>query len=337
MMKLYKNIKNLINIILLFNIMIGFGQTQTPKSEQDTQIDICIDIKNRLSNQSRGVLPEYTYDEIFDRILSQIGLKRNFELVECPNINNAVARPRFENGNLIRYIAYDPVFMKEIEQNSNDWAKIGILAHEIGHHLNIHNFTQATGEERRKQELEADEFAGFILQKLGASLSESKKFINVISDENDDSYSTHPKRSLRLKAIEIGYMKALEENKDGEFNDSSNKPYNAPENSSEDCEINSIGDFCFTNNSKVRIGINIGDRESRPDRYVNRAYSVKDLTLEPGETQCFYDYKAKAYKFSVYQGGTTVKTGNIKIEKCQSKNLEIGSLSTRNTSRSWRD
>ena len=62
---------------------------------------------------------------------------------------------------------------------------------------------------QRKQELEADEFAGFILAKLGATLEQTSSTINLIASNRDDTYSTHPSRSKRLAAISIGHNKAL--------------------------------------------------------------------------------------------------------------------------------
>ena len=92
-----------------------------------------------------------------------------------------------------------------------------ILAHEVGHHINGHSLDMLlyksvepkTLKQRRQQELEADEFAGFILAKLGGSLSEANQVISSISTNEDDSYDTHPSRSKRLNAVKVGYDKAL--------------------------------------------------------------------------------------------------------------------------------
>jgi hypothetical protein len=63
------------------------------------------------------------------RIIKPIGLPRNFALVPCPEIENAVAIPP-SNG--IRYIVYDNAFMNPISGSSSDWAALSILAYEIG-------------------------------------------------------------------------------------------------------------------------------------------------------------------------------------------------------------
>jgi len=149
-----------------------------------------------------------------DRILSAIGASKRFVLLPCDNINNAVAT----SYKGIRYILYDREFMNSIS-NSNNWANLFILAHEVGHHINGHSvdLVLQIGEVvepkalsvKRQQELEADEFAGFVLSKLGGPISEANKIISRISTNSDDSYSTHPSRSKRLAAAKKGYNNAL--------------------------------------------------------------------------------------------------------------------------------
>ena len=59
----------------------------------------------------------------------------------------------------------------------------------------------------RQDELEADEFAGFILAKLGGPLSAANEVISSFSSNRDDTYSTHPSTSKRLAAAKRGYTK----------------------------------------------------------------------------------------------------------------------------------
>ena len=68
-----------------------------------------------------------------------------------------------------------------------------ILSHEIGHHQKFHTMPSVFGslsdlhsesnEQLRSLEIEADEFAGFILQKLGASL-----YLNYLCIPNSAIY-----------------------------------------------------------------------------------------------------------------------------------------------------
>ena len=136
--------------------------------------------------------------EITDRIVRVVGLKPNFE-IRAANIDNAAAV--VQNGK--RYILYNPVFIRNINKAiKKDWAGISILAHEIGHHLNGHTI-MALGSSPAI-ELEADEFSGFVLRKLGASLKESQAAMSLISSEKGSK--THPGKKDRLAAIGKGWQ-----------------------------------------------------------------------------------------------------------------------------------
>ena len=146
-------------------------------------------------------------EDVVDRILGQIGLKRNFVVMECPEIENCLAVNLPGGLGQIRYIIYDTRFLKRIESKTQtDWAAISIMAHEIGHHLNGHTVDGAGS--RPEKELEADEFSGFVLYQLGASLVEAQAAMNNLADENKSS--THPAKTDRLAAIEKGWNKARE-------------------------------------------------------------------------------------------------------------------------------
>lgn len=138
-----------------------------------------------------------------DNILTHVGLKRNFIIQECPEINNAVAKNvDLGTGKKQRYILYDGAFFERIENKAaNDWAAISILAHEIGHHLNGHALNDKGS--THKWELEADEFSGFILGRMGSTLKEAQSAIATLKYEK--ATSTHPAKADRLKAIEKGW------------------------------------------------------------------------------------------------------------------------------------
>jgi len=153
-----------------------------------------------------------------DKIINVIGISQRFAIYQCNGIDNCQA----VTIRGIRYIFYDSYFMKNISTNANSsWTNLSILAHEIGHHINGHTLdllTVMTGEikslslsDKRQQELEADEFSGFVLAKLGATLFQAQQAINLSGFDGDDSYSTHPNKSKRLMSIEKGFNKAKNE------------------------------------------------------------------------------------------------------------------------------
>ena len=107
--------------------------------------------------------------------------------------------------------------MQLINSRTNDWASLAILAHEVGHHFNGHSLDillmaadvveTKSLKNQRKQELEADEFAGFFLARLGADLNSALAFTEVFK-EKDDTYDTLPSESKRVNAFRKGFHKA---------------------------------------------------------------------------------------------------------------------------------
>lgn len=137
--------------------------------------------------------------DIVTQILSYTGLPQSFDLYSA-NIYNAAAA--IVNGK--RVILYDPQLIADMETvTGHNWPAVSILAHEIGHHLAGHTLA----EEYSKQfELEADYFSGFILNKMGATLSEAQSVMNLLRDH--PNMTDHPPQAERLAAIENGWQEA---------------------------------------------------------------------------------------------------------------------------------
>lgn len=135
---------------------------------------------------------------IISEIISVMKLKVNFEVREA-NVPNAGAV--FFNNK--RYILYNPNFIKQIDRaTGTDWASISILAHEIGHHVKGHVFAD-NGGSSHENELEADEFSGLVLRKMGATLEQAQVAMRLISGNR--ASSTHPGKTDRLTAIAKGW------------------------------------------------------------------------------------------------------------------------------------
>lgn len=141
-----------------------------------------------------------TAEKVIAKIMSTIGLKANFEL-RAADVPNAAAV--MLNGK--RFILYNPDFMDKINVSTGtNWAAISILAHEIGHHLNGHTLDNVGS--RPQTELDADEFSGFVLHKLGASLPDAQVVMALISSPNGSK--THPPKRDRLTFIANGWTNA---------------------------------------------------------------------------------------------------------------------------------
>ena len=135
--------------------------------------------------------------EIIHSIISVIGLQPRFE-IRAASIANAAAVIH----NNKRFVLYNPDFIAALNKKAGSkWASVSILAHEIGHHLNGHTLEE--GGSRPDIELEADEFSGFVLNKLGATLLEAQIAMKIAADVKESH--THPARARRLLAIEKGW------------------------------------------------------------------------------------------------------------------------------------
>ncbi|SNR59382.1 M48 family metalloprotease [Hymenobacter mucosus] len=139
--------------------------------------------------------------DVLREITDVVGLKPRFELRSTTAVQNAAAV--VYDGK--RYLLYNPQFVASVNRaGRTDWAGISILAHEMGHHLNGH--TLRAGGSNPADELEADEFSGFVLRKMGASLAEAQAGMAVVSD--DEASPTHPGRRTRLASISEGWQRA---------------------------------------------------------------------------------------------------------------------------------
>jgi len=144
------------------------------------------------ANEAAGIIKEIT---------DAVGLQPRFELRATPLVDNAAAV--VYSGR--RYLLYNPAFLASVNRAGHtDWAGISILAHEMGHHLNGH--TLRGGGSQPADELEADEFSGFVLRRLGASLAQAQAGLAAVCPEQGSA--THPGRTPRLAAISKGWSRA---------------------------------------------------------------------------------------------------------------------------------
>jgi hypothetical protein len=156
-------------------------------------------------------------EKVVQNIMSVIGLRANFEL-RGANVPTAAAVVKKGK----RYILYNPKFMDNINSASgSSWAAISILAHEIGHHLSGHTLDNVGS--KPETELEADEFSGFVLQKMGATLTDAQAAMSLIASLKGSH--SHPPKNKRLTAIATGWYKAG--NKKEAIAESKSKPVEA--------------------------------------------------------------------------------------------------------------
>lgn len=142
--------------------------------------------------------------DIVSRVTNAMKIQQRF-ILKSANVANAKA----SSSGGQRYILYNTTFLEKFKEKSGtNWAAFCVLAHEIGHHHNNDNFLESEIRRRKIAELSADRFAGYALQKMGASLEEAQAGIQTFS--LDAESSTHPPKSARLEAVASGWKQAKE-------------------------------------------------------------------------------------------------------------------------------
>jgi hypothetical protein len=154
-------------------------------------------------NDSLSVSSMPSMQEMLTQIMNVTGLHANFELKQAKvmNIEASISHRK-------RYILYNTDFINQIHKATHDkWSTIALLAHEVGHHLNGHTISKSGS--TPALELEADEFAGFILYKLGANLQQTQEVMNYIAQP--EGSSSYPSRMERMLAMQRGWERAMRE------------------------------------------------------------------------------------------------------------------------------
>ncbi|HRI59566.1 MAG TPA: M48 family metalloprotease [Saprospiraceae bacterium] len=148
--------------------------------------------------------PSAEADSIVEKICKAVGIAKNFT-VKSSNIKNALAT---EVGTQ-RFILYSTAFLEKFKIDTlTTWGAYAVMAHEIGHHLNGHDFSEKDMSKRKRMELQADLFSGSVLRVLGANLIQAQAGIQLFALEGESA--SHPAASARREAIANGWKQSDE-------------------------------------------------------------------------------------------------------------------------------
>lgn len=190
-----------LKVFLFISALCCFVPAQAQRMfATDKYTDMCSYYGETITGDISAYDADPASENVVKNIMSVIGLRPNFEL-RAANVPNAAAVVLKGK----RYILYNPDFMSKINSASgSSWASISILAHEIGHHLNGHTLDQVGS--RPETELEADEFSGFVLRRMGASLADAQAAMGLIASLKGSH--SHPPKAQRLSSIATGWTNA---------------------------------------------------------------------------------------------------------------------------------
>jgi hypothetical protein len=187
--------------LLLSLLFISYFGSQAQKHPAGFHLDKPIDMASILASKPTLGMGFSSVSEartIITDIMDVVNIQQNFTVASTTQVDNAAAVV-YQNQ---RYILYNPSFINKLDKVANDkWASISVLAHEIGHHLLGHTL-DGRGSQIPK-ELNADEFSGLVLRRMGASLQQSQLAMQLISSPH--ASATHPGQKDRLAAISKGW------------------------------------------------------------------------------------------------------------------------------------
>ncbi|MDB5191483.1 MAG: hypothetical protein JWQ96_1046 [Segetibacter sp.] len=187
--------------LFTFAFVIGITGTEAQVQPKGFHLQKPINMAAILAPKSSMVTGFSSISEartIISDIMDVSDKQQNFTVQSTTQVNNAAAVV-YQN---TRYILYNPNFINQLDNAANDrWASISVLAHEIGHHLYGHTL-DGRGSQIPK-ELEADEYSGLVLRRMGATLQQSQLAMQLISSPY--ASATHPAQKDRLAAISRGW------------------------------------------------------------------------------------------------------------------------------------
>jgi hypothetical protein len=132
-------------------------------------------------------------------IVRETGLSQNFIIL--PGDVDKVQAYIEDNE---RILEYNPDFIENLQAKKN-WYGISILARQIGHHLSKHELEG--GIPSIEEDIKADESAGFVLFKMGASMGEAIEALEgVIADK--DNHQKGIAKNTRITSLAKGWNNA---------------------------------------------------------------------------------------------------------------------------------
>jgi|GEM_PF-5129785 len=176
-----------------------------------------------------------------------------------------------------RYIFYNPQIVQNILDN--DWRVIGVFAHELAHHLFIQNEGGPLddGDLNINKELEADEWAGYILGYLNSTKEEAVSMLEYLQNSEDFPISL----SERSSRITKGWDKAVE----NKLNSLINKKYVLYQSLAEEL----INKYEFDE----QVGVEYMSDMKKAKRYLDTAISMNDynsvLYFERAKVNSIFD------------------------------------------------
>lgn len=146
--------------------------------------------------------PSESAKRLLDTISKATGLDKGAVILKGADVDIALAVLDGKK----RYILINELAIIDSESDiDNRYQLYFLIAHELAHHALGHTLDEEGS--RHEYELKADEFAGFAMAKLGATLEQT---LSITEDFDEEETDTHPPKSIRKQQITIGWKNGKE-------------------------------------------------------------------------------------------------------------------------------
>lgn len=195
--------KNALSRIIFLCLMAGAGLL--PAQQELEFTNGCNFASDKTAGKYTLFEPTEEAEKIVDEILNLSGITgdRPFTL-QVATVDNAQANER--KG--IRYLLYSNKFIEDFKKDAKTkWAAYFVFAHEIGHLVRGHNFSETDVKARKKMELEADRFAAVAMARMRASRNDALAAAQNLKARINIKPEYYPDPAAREEAISIEYDK----------------------------------------------------------------------------------------------------------------------------------
>jgi hypothetical protein len=168
-------------------------------------------------DKTLGARPLTSLEEarrILDEVLDKADIDKKLINLYPAKVGEYLGVACVDNGKTT--ILFDPGELnKLLNSSASEWVVKSIFAHEAGHHYRNHNIRKPK-QGNKELELEADETAGQILAKLGASSQVAREAYRAWIGEDkiyiEYGITEYPLPSQRLEALEKGWRSIMDVN-----------------------------------------------------------------------------------------------------------------------------
>ncbi|MFJ6322932.1 MULTISPECIES: hypothetical protein [unclassified Rhizobium] len=175
-------------VALFFVLLLAILSPSLAKA--DAKSCVVVYLKDRAKLDAKAITRSDAENLVYS-VAQSIGLSGGLTVVPCTSERNAsawYARDGLDKIPQGDYLIFNPTWVRQVTGDDKTQV-VAILGHELGHLFNRH-FTSQVNTEKRRQEGEADQFAGCAVAKMKGKWRDLEALLRRIRFGNDPDYPT---------------------------------------------------------------------------------------------------------------------------------------------------